>query len=143
MRSNAKGALVVCAALLAAPGWAWGQAKHFTLTVPVEVHSLLSGIQRVNVDCSVATTEGMTDIVGLGGAYKDIDTSTGNFTGNVVVAFDAQPGKDPASATFYKCWLTLYAGPTATMQPSAGAMSPAFRPKPGTSFVPEVTGPVP
>ncbi|HEV8585698.1 MAG TPA: hypothetical protein VGT02_12075 [Methylomirabilota bacterium] len=151
MTSRLAGAAAALLATLA-PGQA--AAEDFSLNVPVRVSSLVPGIRGGLVACVVgpmsiaAVQRPVThagERVGFGVEPFPIDASRG-FAGTVTVAFDADPGKDPAAATHYKCWLQLTANPDAPGAvgvPGVDANDPVLLPRPGTPFTQVITGELP
>jgi|SRR5664279_3333125 len=89
---------------LSAPAGAGQQPapKDFTITVPVDVKGTAPSIRKIKIHCAVLPTEtsSLQDEIGSGNA----DVSLYNhFSGNVVIAFNASPGKDRTLARFYTC----------------------------------------
>ncbi len=97
--------LLTGAAILA--GVADATAQHFTFRVPVQLHSVLvattaAGPKAPKVGCIVWDQGGA--YVGEGKQAVPVDAN-GEYTGTVVVSFDAFAGKDPATATGWTCFL--------------------------------------
>ncbi len=76
----------------------------FTIAVPVRLFNLMSSVTAGEVACSVGTS---LDEIGRGTASFSIDTASGGFQSDVVVRFNALPGKNSADAKYYSCNLSL------------------------------------
>ncbi len=129
-------------------------AMDFTINVPVRVTNMLAGTQ-LTAFCYVFTSapsatsidNGLGTSVGTGSASQHIypNEQSGNAFGTITAQFNANPGKDPATATHYGCWLQI-TGPGAGglyYPPGPNHNSVWGRPKPGTTFTPFVSGPLP
>lgn len=132
-------AFLVAVLLSAAPA----RAFDFELIVPVRLQSLDRGIAQGKVTCTVYAE---LDQRVIGGKYVvfPVNTFTGEFERDLVLRFDALPGKNPALASHYRCSLALlvpWANP-AWQSPEA-ARDESLRPREGTAFTPIVSGPLP
>ena len=125
------------------------QAEDFIFTVPVRLSNLMRDVSSGYVICMVyapAPQAGAPDVrIGVGSQRFQIDQSSGNFSQNLVVKFDAGQGFDPSTATSYACQLELMAGAERQWVPSQGdsRTPPWARPKPGTPFANPIRGIVP
>jgi hypothetical protein len=129
-------------------------AEDFALTVPVHLSYLMPPIQSGRIECLTASGSALNpqNMIGQGFIPFTIDSSTGRFDQNVVVRFNAESGKNPATATHYFCRFILSFTQANGIPRSFvyGWGSPAtpettgpFATKPGAPFVPWVTGPLP
>ena len=145
-----RGALGALLLALGATGTAW--AEDFTLTVPVRLTNLHPSVTGGVVAC-VVVPEGVAtatrpfphpdDRIGFGAARFAVDGASRGFAGSVVVAFDADPERDPEAATHYKCWLQLARGAgdeETTSVPRPEASEPSLRPRPDAPATLVITG---
>ena len=144
---------LVFALSLAVPAAA--QERDFRLVVPVRLTKLMPAITGGVVVCVVGPPSIAADSrplphsaerVGVGVSTFSVDQKSRGFSGEVVVAFDAEPGKEPAVATHYKCWLQLDTGTdasSATGVPRADASELHLVPRPDAPSSVVVTGEVP
>jgi hypothetical protein len=118
-------------------------ADDFTISVPVEVSNLMPQIGKVGVHCSVLDSK--QSQLGAGWSPLVAVDAKGNYKGTLIAKITANPGV-AAQAKTYRCTLAL-AFPDGKLYATDLTVSPApddlGKPKPGTPFVPAVTGPVP
>lgn len=120
--------------------------SHFTFRVPVALDDLHPGIHQGQISCAVMRPPGQgPEVIGTGSASFDIRGS--RFHKLVTVEVNALPGADPASATHYRCDLSLAADtPQGRIALHAGGQDwtevarGIFSPAPGTPFSPSVEG---
>ena len=128
MRAATLAALVVALAGAAAPTGA--QSYDFTITVPVNVSGLPAEITEIAVTCYVlpaASTYYSNEAV-IGTSIKHTPVH-GSFSGNIVLAFNANSGKDASLAAKYMCSATLngsYRGATGISFTPGGSTPPSF-----------------
>src|ERR1700690_3488777 len=92
-----------------------GQAEDFTFVVPVDVSHLPSEIDGLGVVCLVYGPAGLE--VGQGGTTATaMPIGGGAYHGNVTIAFNAHPGRDPHAATTYECHLNMAHNGSPTLQ---------------------------
>jgi hypothetical protein len=81
------------------------RAEDFNITVPVNISRVPPNVTTFGVRCFAvvmpAGAAAPTEQIGFGAADQTL--SGGAFSGNLVVRFNASPGKTPNSATHYKC----------------------------------------
>jgi len=82
-------------------------AEDFTITVPVQLRNLPPSIERMMILCYVATGGPGTISHPVGTGDGQIAVSNGEFTGEAVIRFNADPGRDPATGTHYNCRASL------------------------------------
>ena len=145
-------ALAMLLTLVGARG-AW--AEDFAINVPVRVSNLLPAVTMGVVACVVgpqaiaaaARAFGHAgDRIGSGAETFRVDRESRGFAGTVVVSFDADPGKDVAAATHYKCWLQLGTGLDGRGgmgAPRSEATEPHLLPRPNTPATLVITGELP
>lgn len=110
-----KGFLLVCA-LLANTLIVLAQ-EHFTFVVPVELHlipeELSVFVVSAHVKDQMATPEGYERGSLIGDGYTTVVMpANGEYSGNVIVKFNAREGKDPAAAVYWKVSMRFfYSGP--------------------------------
>lgn len=120
-------------------------AEDFIITVPVRMYNMVQGVGKVKVTCKVLDNQGQT----IGAGYKWSTHGVNHYvTGleeDIVLKFNASSGKDPRDATDYKCdlkvqlaWVT--GEPWQTPSPDSNSMY--LKPKPGTEFRVEDSGPL-
>lgn len=123
------------------PGIVGGaQAEDFTFTVPLKLNSLHAKVDMVRVFCQALNPSGVL----IGGGHTVVPVGpTRSVTQNVVVAFNAEPNRVAGDATQYRCWFDMKAKEDPIyMQPNSVNM-PMYKAKPGTAFVPVVSGQIP
>ncbi len=132
--------ILLGALLLAAPA-AW--AEHFTIHVPVELHSIVQGVARAKVFCEVRAANGER----LGAKYGPwLDIVNGELSTTTTIALNTYNGKDPHDAVRYRCHLELltpWVQNHPWNQPMASGNNLYLTPKPGSEFHPLVEGPIP
>jgi len=138
--------LLAVIAIVGSAGTATSQTKHFTFSIPVEVEGLLPDV-FVFAYCQVYTNSTRTTLIGHGnGDGEEPIDSDGNFSGTVVVSFDAIPGKDPAAGTYYRCILrggTGSGNQCLLMGDPDDVGGADCESKPGTELVNTLEGPIP
>lgn len=127
----------------------------FFLTVPLRLTNLRPAVTGGVVACVVGplgvaavARPGLhpAERVGFGVAPFSVDPGTRAFWGDVTVAVDAEPGKDVAAATHYKCWLQLGGGgdaAAATGLPRSDAPEAHLVPRADSQSSLVITGEVP
>ena len=92
--------LALAFALFATPAF----AEDFTLTVPVEFNALPPNVDRLWVTCQVFEESALRATAAVS---REIPITGGAYRGDVVFAFNATAGRDPALAVQYRCvaWL--------------------------------------
>ena len=120
-------------------------AEDFVITVPVRMYNMVQGVGKVKVTCSVLDNQGQR----IGAAYKwsthGVNQYSTGLEEDVVLKFNAASGKDPRDATDYKCDLKVQLAwvsgePWQTPSPDSNSMY--LKPKPGTEFRVEDSGPL-
>jgi hypothetical protein len=130
------GAFVSLAALAIAYVPAHAQTKDFTITVPVSVSALPSNISEMGISCYVMPEDygDASHQLAYGGQRFRV---SGSYSGNVVISFNAAPGKDPSLARWYRCVGQFYGterGVTATFFASGQNVAPNFPLAAGAPF---------
>src|SRR5512136_1430401 len=81
--------------------------KDFTITVPVRLYKMVQGVGKAKVFCEVLDSQGQR----IGSDYKwstnHVNAYPKGLEEDIVLEFNANPGKDPRTATTYKCDLKL------------------------------------
>jgi len=121
-------------AALASPARA--QTSDFTITVPVNVSGLPSNVTEMMIDCYVmpADLSNMTNEIAHGVRRF---TVSGAYHSNVVISFNALPGKDPNLARFYSCTAQFFGtdrGVTVAYFPNGQNVAPNFPLAAGAAF---------
>lgn len=90
-------------------GVAKADGEQFTFTVPVRLTRVDPSVNRGRVLCKVYSGPGRTaaDVVGRGWNPEFDIPANGEYSGEVVVRFNADQGKDPSSAREYVCSILL------------------------------------
>ena len=118
------------------------QAEDFSFTVPLRLNNLHSQVDFVHVRCQALNNSGAV----VGGWIGSVPVGpTGNVSQDVVGAFNALPNRVVSDATQYKCWFLLHGkGDHMSLwqDPNSGTVI-MYKAKPGTAFVPMVSGPIP
>ncbi len=119
------------------------KAEDFNFTVPVQLYNITSEVSALIVDCGTNRDQNFSEAIGHGLTSIPMPDN-GNYSGNVVVRFNAKSGKDPNDATFYHCYLRfeiqLESGAIAYAPVGPNSTENAAQPKPGSVFVGEVSG---
>ncbi len=125
-------------------------AEDFNFTVPVQLRAMTANVIGGEVFCGVGATGNVPGEVPAIGRTSFTIPASGDFSGNVVVRFNAT---NQVNRTRYFCFVTLNLlngrfsiGLPYTHDPS-GEWGPdpglAVSPKPGTSFIPRRDGDLP
>jgi hypothetical protein len=119
-------------------------AEDFVITVPVHVYKAVQGVGKVKVFCEVLDENEQRIGSQWNITTKHVNAIPGKLEEDVVLAFNANPGKDPRAATHYKCDMKLQIAwntgqPWMTPGPGKGSY---LEPKPGTPFRVEDSGPL-
>lgn len=133
--------VIVAIHALFIPGFIGGaQAEDFIFTVPLKLSNMHSKVEMVRVFCQALNPSGAT----IGGGNTVVPVGpTGSVSQNVIVAFNAAPDRIAGDATQYRCWFDMKAHEDPNyMQPNSVNV-PMYKSKPGTAFVPLVSGPIP
>ena len=119
--------------------------KDFTITVPVRLYKMVQGVGKAKVICEVLDSQGQR----IGSASKwsanHVNAYPTGLEEDIVLEFNANPGKDPRNATAYKCDLKLqlaWINDEPWQTPSQNSNSMYLKPKPGTEFRVEDSGPI-
>jgi hypothetical protein len=116
------------------------QAEDFTFTVPLKLNNLHAKVGMVRVFCQALNPSGV--LIGGGNTVVPVGP-TGNVSQNVIVAFNAEPNRIAGDASQYRCWFDMKAKEDPIyMQPNSTNV-PMYQAKPGTAFVPVVSGQIP
>jgi zona occludens toxin (predicted ATPase) len=78
------------------------RAEDFNFTVPVQASNLPPNVEGLTVVCA-ALARGDVGLGAIGGASVRVAVTGGAYRDDVVVRFNANPGKDPRLATRYQC----------------------------------------
>jgi hypothetical protein len=123
-------------------------ANHFTFKVPVRLYSINSAVPFIYINCYVSKVglnhphpASAANVVGRDKTKLPISAS-GNVSKVVTVAFNAKPGRNPASAKTYTCYMTTDIGHSMNVATQVGGtyFKEKFRRKPGAAFVWKVKG---
>lgn len=145
--------LLVLVATLALADAAAAQDWDFKLSVRVRLEKLLPDVTGGVVLCvvgsriAIAGDPGPLDRnfparVGAGVGTFSVDRRRRSFDGNVDVTIDADQGRNPATATHYKCWLQLNRGADSDV-PRPDAPREYLIPRPDAPSTLVITGEVP
>ncbi|HNQ01001.1 MAG TPA: hypothetical protein PKN59_01795 [Syntrophales bacterium] len=116
------------------------QAEDFIFTVPLKLNNLHSKVGMVRVFCQALNPSGVL----IGGGHTIVPVGpTGNLSQNVIVAFNAEPNRIAGDASQYRCWFDMKAKEDSVYTQPKSATVPMYQAKPGTPFVPAVSGPIP
>jgi hypothetical protein len=120
-------------------------AEDFTITAPVRLYNMVQGVGKAKVTCEVVDSQGQR----IGSSYKWSTNGVNQYpTGleeDIVLKFNANPGKDPRDATDYKCDLKLqlaWINNEPWQTPSQNTNNMYLKPKPSTEFRVEDAGPL-
>ena len=121
-------------------------AADFNLTVPVRLNNIHREVAELFVKCYVSrvATAGSTiisaeNLIGRAEPVSVAIPSSGDYSGTVRVSFDALPGKNPADAVYYLCYLDTGTG---TVRAAVGLKNPRYIPGPGASNNTIADGPI-
>lgn len=121
-------------------------AADFTITVPVRLYKMVQGVGKAKVICEVLDSQGQR----IGSDYKwstnHVNAYPKGLEEDIVLEFNANPGKDPRTAVSYKCDLKLqlaWINDEPWQTPTQDTNSMYLKPKPGTEFRVEDSGPLP
>lgn len=121
-------------------------AEDFIITVPVRLYNIAQGVGKAKVTCEVVDRKGQR----IGAAAKwsshEVNQSPDGLEEDIVLKFNANPGKDPGKAVKYKCDLKLQLAGVENepwQTPSRNSDNPHLKPKQGTEFRVEDSGPLP
>jgi hypothetical protein len=132
-----------CMALLIGSAYP-AAAEDFVITVPVHIYKAVQGVGKVKVFCEVLDDNEQRIGSQWNITNKHVNAIPGRLEEDVVLAFNANPGKVPRAATHYKCDMKLQIAWNTDqpwMTPGAGKGS-YLEPKPGTPFKVEDSGPL-
>ena len=134
---------ILSAVLLFAAGEA--SAKDFTITVPVRLYNMVQGVGKAKVTCEVLDDQG--ERIGTASKWSThhVNQYPTGLEEDIVLEFDASPGKDPRNATSYKCDLKVqlpWVHDEPWQTPSQNTDSMYLKAKPGTEFRVEDSGPL-
>ncbi len=133
--------IIVPILALSIPGFIGGaQAEDFSFTVPLKLSNLHSKVDTVRVFCQALNPSGV--LIGGGNTIVPVGP-TGNVSQNVIVAFNAEPNRIAGDATQYRCWFDMKAKEDPFYTQPNSVNVPMYQAKPGTAFVPLVSGPIP
>jgi len=131
----------------------FSHAEDFNFSVPVQVNNLLPEVSAIGVKCG-ARSEGLAPNItggdiGESTLFSSTTTDTvpvpdsGNMSTSINVKFNARNGKDPNDAKKYVCYLWVIAQTDSGSRVSTRASNNNYlfsQPKPGTTFVGQVSG---
>jgi len=120
-------------------------AEDFTITVPVRLYNMVQGVGKAKVTCEVVDSQGQR----IGSAYKwsthGVNQYPAGLEEDIVLKFNANPGKDPRAATDYNCDLKIqlaWIHDQPWQTPSQTTNSMYLKAKPGTEFRVKDSGPL-
>ena len=120
-------------------------AEDFIITVPVRLYKMVQGVGKAKVTCEVLDSQGQRIAMKSNWSTNGVNQYPAGLEEDIVLKMDAYPGKDPRNATEYKCdlkiqlaWVTGEPWQT----PSQDSNSMYLKPKPGTEFMVEDSGPL-
>ncbi|MFC1845100.1 hypothetical protein ACFLZ5_09975 [Thermodesulfobacteriota bacterium] len=120
-------------------------AEDFIITVPVRLYKMVQGVGAAKVTCEVLDSQGQRISMKSNWSTNNVNHYPAGLEEDIVLKMDAYPGKDPRTATDYKCdlkiqlaWVTGEPWQT----PSQDSNSMYLKPKPGTEFRVEDSGPL-
>jgi hypothetical protein len=124
---------------------ALASAEDFTIIVPVRLYNMLQGVGKAKVTCEVLDSKGQR--IGSHSMWSThhVNMYPAGLEEDIVLKFNANPGKDPRDATHYKCDLKLqlpWIAGQPWQAPSHDSTSSYLKPKPGTEFRVEDSGPL-
>ena len=134
-------ACILCEVVLAAAAEA--AAKGFTITVPVRLYNMVQGVGKAKVTCEVLDDQG--ERIGTASKWSThhVNQYPTGLEEDIVLEFDASPGKGPRNATSYKCDLKVqlpWVHDEPWQTPSQNTNSMYLKAKPGTEFRVEDSG---
>jgi len=116
------------------------QADDFTFTVPLRLSNLHSKVETIRVFCQALNPSGGL----IGGGHTIVPVGpTGSISQNVIVAFNAEPNRLAGDATQYRCWFDMKVKEDPMYVQPNSVNLPVYQAKPGTAFVPLVSGQIP
>jgi hypothetical protein len=133
----------LCAVTLVAAAPA--AAEDFTITVPVRLYNMVQGVGKAKVSCEVVDSQGQRIGVASTWSTHHVNQYPTGLEEDIVLKFNASPGKDPRNATDYKCDLKLllsWINDEPWQTPSQNTNSMYLKPKPDTEFRVEDSGPL-
>jgi hypothetical protein len=133
----------LCAFVLASAASA--AAADFTITVPVRLYNMVQGVGKAKVTCEVVDSQGQRIGVASKWSNNHVNQYPTGLEEDIVLEFNASPGKDPRNATSYKCDLKLqlaWINDEPWQTPSQNSNNTYLKPKPGTEFRVEDSGPL-
>lgn len=121
----------------------------FTISVPVEFHSLNAAVTAVRIRCTLQSRDAVTGSLSTfgpaAGKSTDLPLTGGNYTGPTPLTFvfateDFSPAQQAilSSVTGGRCWFNLLT-PTGQYIPYGGETTPVLAQRPGTPFRSQVT----
>lgn len=120
-------------------------AEDFIITVPVRLYKMVQGVGAAKVTCEVLDSQGQRIAMKSNWSTNNVNHYPAGLEEDIVLKMDAYPGKDPRTATDYKCdlkiqlaWITGEPWQT----PSQNSNSMFLKPKPGTEFRVVDSGPL-
>jgi len=140
-RQNIPMLMIVVLAVLGGRSPAAGQIEfQFTFNVPVELHDLHPDIEYFNVRCTITSGSGVS--FNGDSPWIELDANQSHSEPVIVQVNRGLPGEPADEAELLafescRCQLGLLPGPS---QPLLGEVT--VRPKEGTSYVNEVSGPI-
>jgi predicted Rdx family selenoprotein len=120
--------------------------KDFTITVPVRLYKMVQGVGKAKVICEVLDSQGQRIGADSKWSTNHVNAYPTGLEEDIVLEFNANPGKDPRTAATYKCDLKLqlaWISGEPWQTPSQNSNSMYLKPKPGTEFRVEDSGPIP
>lgn len=133
----------LCAVILV--GAVSAVAEDFTITVPVRLYNMVQGVGKAKVTCEVVDSQNQRIGIASKWSTHHVNQYPTGLEEDIVLKFNASPGKDPRNATDYKCDLKLqlaWINDEPWQTPSQNTNSMYLKPKPGTEFRVEDSGPL-
>ena len=119
--------------------------KDFTITVPIRLYKMVQGVGKAKVTCEVLDSQGQRIGSSSKWSSNHVNAYPKGLEEDIVLEFNANPGKDPRNATTYKCDLKIqlaWIKDQPWQTPSQDANNMFLKPKPGTEFRVEDSGPI-
>ncbi len=103
------------------------QATDFTITVPVNVSGVPPSVISMGIGCVIKPTQFGDASTYIARGNQLLHLTGGAYHGNVTIAVNALPGKDPAQAHWYFC-IADFEGAGSTIYFQGGNMTPPVFP---------------
>jgi hypothetical protein len=105
-------------------------AYDFTFTVPIQFSGLPSDVYQFALSCDAELASGLP----VGHALRMVPITGGGYSGDVTLQFNADPGRDPATAVRYSCSAYFFG------RDPPGAVGPRYFYDPSSPTFPLVAG---